>query len=201
MILPPDAALLELIVQRVAALTPVRSVAPSDVRRAAVAAVLRPDARGSADLLFIQRAVYPGDPWSGQVAFPGGRLEPDDASLLHTAVRETREEVGGDLDVAARLIGALDEIHPRSPLLPPIVVRPHVFVLHGDLVLTPTAEVAAAFWVPLATLLDPATRGTHAVAARGAHFQMPAFAVGERVIWGMTERILSQLLGLPLAPW
>jgi hypothetical protein len=62
-------------------------------------------------------------------------------------------------------------------------------------------EVADAFWVPLATLLDPATRGTHLVEARGARFKMPAFAVGERIIWGMTERILSQLLGLPLPPW
>ena len=197
----PPAALLEPLVQRVAALTPALAIAAPDVRRAAVAAVLRPDADGSADLLFIQRAVYEGDPWSGQVAFPGGRLEPDDASLVETAVRETREELGGDLDHAARLVGTLDEIHPRTPLLPPIVVRPHVFVLHRDLDLAPTAEVAAAFWVPLATLLDPATRGRRTVEVRGARFDMMAFAVGDRVIWGMTERILSQLLGLPLAPW
>ncbi len=198
---PPPAALLEPLVQRVAALTPALAVAAPDARRAAVAAVLRPDAHGSADLLFIQRAVYEGDPWSGQVAFPGGRREPADASLVATAVRETREELGGDLDHAARLVGTLDEIHPRTPLLPPIVVRPHVFVLHGDLDLAPTAEVAAAFWVPLATLLDPATRGTRTVEVRGARFNMMAFAVDDRVIWGMTERILSQLLGLPLAPW
>ena len=197
----PPATLLEPLVQRVAALTPALAVAAPDVRRAAVAAVLRPDAHGSADLLFIQRAVYEGDPWSGQVAFPGGRLEPDDASLVETAVRETREELGGDLTGAARLVGTLDEIHPRTPLLPPIVVRPHVFVLHRDLDLAPTAEVAAAFWVPLATLLDPATRGRRTVEVRGARFDMMAFAVGDRVIWGMTERILSQLLGLPLAPW
>ena len=197
----PLAARLDSLTQRIAALEPALADAAPDVRRAAVAAVLRPDAAGSADLLFIQRAVYPGDPWSGQIAFPGGRWESADASLAHTAVRETREELGADLATVATLIGTLDEIHPRTPVLPPIVVRPHVFVLHGPFDIAMSDEVADTFWVPLATLLDPATRGRHQVEARGSRFTMPAFAVGERVIWGMTERILSQLLGLPLPPW
>ena len=193
----PEAALLDSLTRRIAAHTPTRANAAPEVRRAAVAAVLRPDAQGSADLLFIQRAIYAGDPWSGQVALPGGRAEPSDTSLVETAVRETREEVGGDLAVAARLVGALDEIHPLTPLLPPIVVRPHLFVLHDVFEVAPSVEVAAAFWVPLAALLDPTARRPHTVEVSGARFLTSAFVVGERVIWGMTERILGQLLGLP----
>ncbi len=195
------AAPLAVLTARVRTLVPAVADAAPDVRRAAVAAVLRPDAHGSADLLFIQRAVFPGDPWSGQIAFPGGRWEATDADLVETSIRETREELGGDLARVASLVGTLDEIHPRTPVLPPIVVRPHVFVLHGPFEPTVSDEVAAAFWVPLGTLLDPETRGMRAVEARGATYRMPAFAVGDRVIWGMTERILSQLLGVPLVPW
>ena len=197
----PAGTTLWALTQRVGALTPAVAEAAAAVRRAAVAAVLRPDGGGSAELLFIERAVYPGDPWSGQVAFPGGRAEADDPTLRHTAVRETREELGSDLEQLASFVGTLDEIHPLTTLLPPIVVRPHVFVLHADFPTTPSDEVAAAFWVPLGVLLEPATRGRREVEARGARFTMPAFTVGERVIWGMTERILSQLLGLPLPPW
>ena len=197
----PGATHLAALTQRVAVHAPQRANAAPDVRRAAVAAVLRPDGAGSADLLFIKRAIFSGDPWSGQIAFPGGRRERDDASLEQTAVRETREELGGDLAIAATMLGALDEIHPLSPHLPPIVVRPHVFVLRGAFEITMSDEVADTFWAPLATLLDPATRTTTTVEALGARFTMPAFVVGERVIWGMTERILSQLLGLPLPPW
>ncbi len=192
---------LEALTRRVAAHESVLADAAPDVRRAAVAAVLRPDGLGSADLLFIQRAVFAGDPWSGQIAFPGGRWEPNDSSLVQTAVRETREELGGDLARIATHIGSLDELHPRSPRLPPIVVRPHVFVLGESFEISMSDEVADAFWVPLATLLDPATRDTRSVEALGARFKMPAFVVGERVIWGLTERILSQLLGLPIQPW
>lgn len=193
---------LDALLARVGALQPVLAEAAPDVRRAAVAAVLRPDGAGSADVLYIQRAVYPGDPWSGQVAFPGGRHEASDASLVETAIRETREELGGDLARAARYVGHLDEIHPRTPVLPPIVVRPHVFVLEQSLDVTPTAEVADAFWVPLAVLLDPATQGRETVEGRGGvRYRMPAFRVGERVIWGMTERITCQLIGVPLPPW
>lgn len=180
----------------VASHTPALADAGRDVRRAAVAVILRADNTGSADLLFIKRAVFAGDPWSGQVAFPGGRHEPGDASLVDTAVRETREELGADLASAGRLVGALDELHPRTPLLPPIVVRPHVFVTEQALALTFSAEVADAFWVPLATLLDPATRTEREVSPRGHRMRVPSFVVGEHVIWGMTERILDGLLGL-----
>src|SRR5262245_4891896 len=92
---------------------------------AAVSVILR-DGDEGLETLFIHRAVRVGDTWSGQIAFPGGRREPRDRDLLATAIRETHEEIGVDLASAERL-GVLDDLHPRTPVLPPVVVRPFVF--------------------------------------------------------------------------
>jgi 8-oxo-dGTP pyrophosphatase MutT (NUDIX family) len=174
---------------------PVLADADPTVRRAAVALVLRPSAVGL-QLLLIQRAIFEGDPWSGQVALPGGRANASDASLVHTAMRETHEETGLDLARDGRLLGQLDELHPRTPVLPPIVVRPHVFALAGNPPLTPSDEVAHAFWVPLNTLRDPATTQESRIRVRDAWWRVPSFVVESRVVWGMTERMLRQLLAL-----
>lgn len=193
----PDVADREL--QRLARALAQREAARADaeaaVRRAAVALILRPGAAGL-DLLLIQRAVFEGDPWSGQVALPGGRASRDDASLAHTAMRETLEETGLDLAAGGRLLGELDELHPRTPVLPPIVVRPHVFALATDAPLVVSHEVAEAFWVPLAALRDPATTRESRIRVREHWWRVPSFVLGERVVWGMTERMLRQLLAL-----
>src|SRR5215471_21768996 len=80
-----------------------------DERFAAVAAILR-DREGEAEVLLIRRAQKTGDPWSGHMAFPGGRQDPSDLDLLHTAVRETQEEVGLELSPGRNLIGRLDDL-------------------------------------------------------------------------------------------
>ena len=166
------------------------------VRHAAVALVFRRDRSGALDLLFIKRAEWEGDPWSGQVAFPGGRHEPGDASLAHTAIRETREELALDLERHGRLLGTLDDLYPRNPALPPIVVRPHVFVAHPQAELEPSHEVAVAFWVPLARLQATDATVESTIEVRGARWRVPSFVHEGHTIWGMTERILRQLLEL-----
>jgi 8-oxo-dGTP pyrophosphatase MutT (NUDIX family) len=171
------------------------AAAEPTVRRAAVAVVLRPTL-DDLELLLIQRAEYEGDPWSGQIALPGGRANPDDASLVHTAMRETMEETALDLEAGGRLLGTLDELYPRTPVLPPIVVRPHVFAYTADAPITPSAEVARAFWVPLRTLRDPATTQESRIRVRDAWWRVPSFVVEGKVIWGMTERMLRQFLTL-----
>src|SRR4029450_1300778 len=80
-------------------------VAPA---RAAVAVVLRPGAADSAELLLIERARKAGDPWSGHMALPGGRHDPEDVELRSTAERETLEEVGIDLR-GGELLGQLED--------------------------------------------------------------------------------------------
>ena len=166
------------------------------VRRAAVALVFRRAAGGALELLFIKRAEYEGDPWSGHVAFPGGRHEPGDATLEETAIRETREELALDLARDGRLLGTLDDLYPRSPALPPIVVRPYVFVTKPDPALAPSHEVAAAFWVPLAWLQAADATVESTIEVRGAQWRVPSFVHEGHTIWGMTERILRQLLEL-----
>ena len=165
-------------------------------RRAAVALVLRLTGEDRRELLLIKRADYEGDPWSGHVALPGGRQEPEDATLEATAVRETREETAIDLRRHGELLGTLDEIYPRTPVLPPIVVRPYVFTVAPEVPIVPSEEVAAAFWVPLAALRDPAAVVETTVVVRGEERSVPSFRHGDYVIWGLTERILRQFVGL-----
>ena len=164
-----------------------------EVRRAAVALVLRPGDRGL-ELLFIKRADYPGDPWSGQVAFPGGRQEPHDASLRETALRETWEETRVDVARDGVVLGTLDELWPRTPVLPPIVVRPYVFVLEPDVPFALSDEVAAAFWAPLDLLRAPDATFEATVMVRGEARRVPAVRHVDYTIWGMTERIFRNLL-------
>jgi len=176
-------------------------VAPGDPspRRAAVALVLRVRETGP-ELLLVERAEYPGDPWSGHVALPGGRQEPGDASLWHTAARETWEETGLDLLAHGGPLGTLDELSPRTPVLPPIVVRPYVAAAVADEPLTLSGELAAAFWVPLAHFTAPGVSAERVVRVRGAELAVPSFAYEAHTVWGMTERILRQFLALLEAP-
>jgi 8-oxo-dGTP pyrophosphatase MutT (NUDIX family) len=167
-----------------------------DARRAAVALIFRAAVDGSPELLFIKRAEYPGDPWSGQVAFPGGREETGDANLAQTAIRETREETGLDLERDATIIGALDDLRPQTVRLPDIIVRPYVAILHREGELLLSDEVALAFWVPLAELRKTGSWRETAVQARGIQMNRRAFHHQGHVIWGMTERILAQFLAL-----
>jgi 8-oxo-dGTP pyrophosphatase MutT (NUDIX family) len=160
--------------------------------RAAVALVIAPDPDA---LLIIRRAHHEGDPWSGHMALPGGRAESGDTDLVATAIRETREEVGIEI-ARADLIGALNDVAPRTPVLPPIMVRPYVFVISSRPTLDLNPEVASAEWLELAVLRDPAIYRRVAVEAGGRKQQRDAFVTSQGVIWGMTERILSGLLQL-----
>lgn len=165
-------------------------------KEAAVALILRPLAEDDAEVLLIRRAMRAGDPWSGQIGLPGGRFEPHDASLEATALRESFEEVGIDLRSDARVLGALDEIRPRTPVLPPIIVRPYVVVLHGTPELVLSDEVAEARWVRLRELFVPSARVNTTVAVREHQLQVDAYQHGDFTIWGMTERILTTFHGL-----
>ena len=168
--------------------------AEETVRRAAILLALRARADGEPELLMIKRAEAEGDPWSGHIACPGGRMEPEDRDLAVTAVRETWEETGVDVARDGRLLGHLDDLYPRTPTLPPIVIRPYVALVRADVSIVPSHEVAAAFWVPLvrpgrARRVDDRHRDR---ARRRARVQV--FQHGEYTVWGLTERALRQLL-------
>ncbi len=167
-------------------------------REAAVALILRPGPAdgGALELLLIRRAVRAGDPWSGQIGLPGGGASPGDGSLEATALRETIEEVGLDFRAYGQVLGALDELRPRTPALPPIVVRPYVVAVESPPPLVLSDEVADYRWVSLDALFAPETRVETSVEVRDLRLRVPAFLVGDYTVWGMTERILTTFEGI-----
>ena len=166
------------------------------MRKAAVALIFRLGKNDALELLFIKRAEYAGDPWSGQIAFPGGRVEAGDASLAETAIRETREETGIDLTREGMMIGVLDDLRPRTVRLPAIMVRPYVALLDRTEPLELSPEVALSFWLPFAAMALAESWHEETVLTRGIQINARVFRHHEHVIWGMTERILAQLLRL-----
>jgi 8-oxo-dGTP pyrophosphatase MutT (NUDIX family) len=166
------------------------------LRRAAVALILRANREGVLELLMIKRAAFEGDPWSGHVALPGGRQEPGDASLESTAIRETWEETGIDLARDGCVIGQLDDLEPRTPRLPPLVITPFVAVLGHDVPIVLSPEVDEAFWVPLSALQDPNASREIVLELTGGPRTVPSFQHEGYTIWGLTERILRQFIAL-----
>lgn len=170
-------------------------VPDEEMRQAAIAAVLRAGSDNQPELLMIKRADFEQDPWSGHVALPGGRMEPGDHDLQATAIRETWEETGIDLSRHGRILGVLDDISPRTPVLPPIMIRPFVAAVAAGLDIVQSGEVAEAFWVPLAALRERASWGTGMVPVRGlGEREVSVFRHGGYTVWGLTERVLRQLL-------
>ncbi|HEY0303356.1 MAG TPA: CoA pyrophosphatase [Longimicrobiales bacterium] len=162
-------------------------------REAAVSLLVR--AHDELEVMLIKRAEHEADPWSGHMALPGGRRDESDADLLHTAVRETEEEVGVAISRDMQLLGALDEVSPRNPRLPPIIIAPFAFAVPVDT--TPvidTREVEAAIWVPLSALRDEAAASEILITLEGGSRAFPSLKYGDYVIWGLTHRILLQFL-------
>ena len=165
------------------------SLALSPDAPAAVAAILR-DGRSDVELLFIERAEREGDPWSGHLAFPGGKREPGDASLLETAIRETEEEVAIRL-APASCLAQLDVVEARSTSYR---VTQFAFALDGGPEAKTSAEVHATLWVPLSRLARLEGAGTVKFVRGGREIDLPCLHLGARVLWGMTYRMTMQLL-------
>lgn len=158
--------------------------------RAAVAAILREQERGP-EILLIRRAEHPSDPWSGHMAFPGGRHDASDPSLEHTAVRETAEEIGLDLGAHGELIARLDDVPTHKSEL---VVRPFVWEVASVPDLVPNYEVAEVHWVDLESLLRGERDTTFELEWKGQQLRFPAYQVADRIVWGLTYRMLQILL-------
>jgi 8-oxo-dGTP pyrophosphatase MutT (NUDIX family) len=162
---------------------------------AAVAAIAREE-RG-AELLFIRRALRKGDPWSGHMAFPGGRVDAGDKDPLAAAIRETREEIALDLS-AAPLLGRLSAVPTRAHgKLRPMVIEPFVFELTYEPVCELSPEVAGVIWVPVDFFRDATNRRTMAWKL----LTLPCYHWEDCVIWGLTLRMVDELVtALDAAP-
>lgn len=168
---------------------------------AAVALVLRQRPASPVELLLIKRAEHPRDPWSGHMALPGGRMEPQDPHLLATAVRETREETGVVLpareeDVTAGdFLGLLPRIAPSSRNIPRVAVVPHVFATGPDTEARAAShEVERIRWVPLEALSDPVVQHSIEIQLPGGLRRFPGYRFADDVVWGLTYRILTDFM-------
>lgn len=154
------------------------------------------------DLLLMQRSYRQDDPWSGQIAFPGGRREQSDESARVAAVRETAEEMGVRLQ-AQDYLGQLDDVlAPVISSVKNIHVSSFVFYLPDDPVIEFNYEVEQAIWVNLETLLD-STRQVTFAHPQQASFTMTGIRLDERspdgehlILWGLTLRILRSLFAV-----
>lgn len=164
-------------------------------QHAAVAAVVREVSAGP-ELLLVRRTERAGDPWSGHVALPGGLREPSDASHEDTARRETLEEVGLDLTGATVLGRLASEVSKTKRGMGLLAIHPVVFVLPANAspVLTSSAEVQRAFWIPLEEIRSGRLDAVRQWRAFGLDLRMPAWHWEGEVVWGITHRIVARLL-------
>lgn len=191
-----SAALLKLISTRLDKHNPDRKRLRILRKRSAVAMILQVR-QGELHILMIKRAERKGDPWSGHMAFPGGRMDPTDAHGFDVAVRETSEEVGLQLGADDRCIGRLSEVSARPGRgALGMVVTPYVFQLEREVEFQPNYEVAEVVWVPMRFLLEPANKTTVEWEYKGAKFNLPCYWYEERCIWGLSLMMLGELLDL-----
>jgi len=179
------------LVERLVTRLSLTAVAPpaDGVRRAAVAVVLHNAAEPH--VLLMKRAEREGDPWSGHISLPGGGYHPEDLDLLATAIRETHEELGIDL-AGARVLGNLDPLHPHTSGPRGIEVTPFVFLVEESLVPVCGPEALAAFWFPLGRAASGAFDSTYTYPA--SELKFPSWNYEGHVIWGLTMRILGDVL-------
>ena len=161
-------------------------------RAAAVLVLLDPDAVGDARVVLIERPTVDGRHHSGEVSFPGGKAEPEDADAVATALREAAEEVGLDAEAAGvRIVGLLDRFWiPVSDF----AVTPVVALAdrRPELAASP-AEVVRILEPPLARFLPDAPIAVVEREIRGWPLRYGHYEVDGLSVWGMTARVLSQL--------
>jgi 8-oxo-dGTP diphosphatase len=165
-----------------------RAVSDEQDANAAVAVLLKMEDK-RLWILFVRRVQNSDDPWSGQVALPGGKREAEDGDLMETVIRETREETGIDLLYHCRFLGAMSAF--RSKPRPGIKVLPFVVLVEDEqLISLNRKELQEYFWVPVEELSG------NKKTVELSFGECPAFVVGKTIIWGLTYRIVESLIRL-----
>ncbi len=180
--------------------SPVDLVDSHELAHAAVALILRESGDARTEILMIRRAEHPHDPWSGHMGFPGGRTDPQDASVECTAIRETMEELGLCLNSCAEPLGRLSELRARSKMkVMSMSIFPYICQLTQPTEFILNHEVIEAIWIPLEFFLAPENRGIlqHPL---DPDRSLPCYRYADRVIWGLSLAMIDELLGkvLPL---
>ena len=165
------------------------------MRRHAAVAMLLTDSATGPEVLFIRRAEYEGDPWSGDVAFPGGVIEAEDAGPRQAAEREVLEEIGLQLQ-PQQLLGQLDGL---AGAYLSIHIDCFVYLLPEKPRLRLNGEVVDTFWLPLSELLNPRRRKEASFEYRGQTRTHPIIDLDgycERFLWGITYRLFENFFAL-----
>lgn len=171
-----------------------QAIHTDEQRQAAVAMLLTETERGP-EVLFIRRAEYEGDPWSGDVAFPGGGIEATDAGPQQAAEREVMEEIGLRLH-SHQCLGQLDDL---TGAYLPIRIFCFVYQLSGKPQFKLNGEVLDTFWVPLSQLQNPLRRKQASFEYRGTRRSHPIIDLDgycDRFLWGITYRLFENFFSL-----
>ncbi|HUP03381.1 MAG TPA: CoA pyrophosphatase [Bryobacteraceae bacterium] len=152
--------------------------------------------RPSESVLLMRRAERDGDPWSGHWSLPGGRRDPTDRDLLHTALRELQEECG--VRLAPGLLAAMLPVRPaRRKGGGALPVTPFLFRVESELPATPDGrEAVETAWAPLGLLRNPASHRLLPVPGYPPTLLFPAVPLGPVPLWGFTHRLLCDWLEL-----
>lgn len=185
-------------VEHLIARLPTRDTRPPDDgrRRAGVAAVIHDDPTGPR-VLMMKRIERVGDPWSGHISLPGGGYQAGDGDLKATAIRETREELGVEL-ASVRFVGPLPALSPLSAGPNGVEVTPFVFATAALLTTNPGPEAVSAFWLPLELAASGKLDAEYTYPGTARTF--PSWSYEGHTIWGLTWRILGDLLAIGRAP-
>src|SRR5712664_1232490 len=157
----------------------------------AVVAILLWDApRRGLQTLLVQRAEREGDPWSGQIGLPGGRVKQAIETPRIALHREVEEEVGLKLEEVGVELGSLSVGHPMRRM--EMRVQPWVYGLRVKPKVSIGSEIAGSFWVNLAEL--PSTKKMSEITIRNQPWSVESFVVEGKVVWGFTYRVLTELI-------
>jgi 8-oxo-dGTP pyrophosphatase MutT (NUDIX family) len=156
------------------------------------AAVLVPITRSDEPELVLTLRASGLSTHGGEVAFPGGRRDPEDADLVSTALREAEEEIGlapGLVEV----IGPLSTLVSRHGIrvTPYVALIPDYLEFHAN-----DGEIAAVFTVPLAFFRDDPREMTHRIDYLGRSWYVPSYRYGDYKIWGLTAIMVVELVNL-----
>jgi len=129
------------------------------------------------------------------MGFPGGRREPNDASNLDCALRETREEIGSDYQSHGELLCQLSDVNTgwRADR-PEMLVAPFVFSLNSQPTFSLNHEVDSVLWVPIDFLLESSNRSLHQWQWRDRSLETDCYHYKGRLIWGLSLMMIDELL-------